>query len=153
MNPAQKPLWVNESHLASPLLLVAGIGERYNHENNAGIPNQWQRFHREVADIPGRVGKVAYGVCCNGDDSGNFDYIAGVEVSDFSDLPREFSRVRIPAAKYAVFTHSEHISTIRRTVGTIWNEWLPGSKLCVSDAPTFGRYDEKFDPATGNGGL
>ncbi len=50
---------------------------------------------------------VAYGVCCNGDDAGNFDYIAGVEVADFSDLPREFARVRIPAQNYVVFTHSE----------------------------------------------
>jgi len=138
----------------SKLLLVAGLGERYNWESGGpAIPGQWQRFHQSVAHIPGRIGKVAYGVCCNGDDAGNFDYIAGVEVSDFSDLPREFSRVRIPAQRYAVFTHSEHISTIRRTVGTIWNEWLPGSKLCVADAPNFERYDEKFDPATGNGGL
>src|SRR5229473_7991594 len=29
-------------------LLVAGISERYNHENGAGIPNQWQRFHQAV---------------------------------------------------------------------------------------------------------
>ena len=94
-------------------------------------------FSRSVDDIPGRVGDVAYGVCCNGDDAGNFDYIAGVEVSDFSDLPREFSRVRIPAQKYAVFTHREHISTIRRTVNTIWNHWLPASGLKVADAPEF----------------
>jgi AraC family transcriptional regulator len=136
-------------------LLVAGVGERYNHCDNggAGIPNQWHQLHRKVGDIPDRVGNVAYGVCCNGDDSGNFDYIAGIEVADFSDLPREFARVRIPAQKYAVFTHGEHISTIRRTVSAIWNQWLPQSGLTVADAPNFERYDEKFDPATGNGGL
>jgi AraC family transcriptional regulator len=135
-------------------LLVAGIGERYTWESGGpAIPGQWQRFHREVADIPGRVGKVAYGVCCNADDAGNFDYIAGVEVADFSDLPREFSRVRIPEAKYAIFTHAEHISTIRRTVNTIWNHWLPASGLKVADAPNFERYDENFDPLIGNGGL
>jgi AraC family transcriptional regulator len=135
-------------------LLVAGVSERCTHENGgAGIPNQWQRFHQTVANIPDRVGQVAYGVCCNGDDSGNFDYIAGVEVADFSDLPREFSRVRIPEQKYAVFTHSEHISTIRRTVSTIWNHWLPTSGFKAADAPSFERYDEKFDPLTGNGGL
>ena len=56
------------------------------------------------------VGSLAFGVCCNGDDSGNFDYIAGVEVSDFSDLPREFARVRIPAQHYVVFTpHRAHL--------------------------------------------
>jgi AraC family transcriptional regulator len=135
-------------------LLIAGIAERRTHENSgAGIPNLWHQFHQSVDHLPARIGKVAYGVCCNGDDAGNFDYVAGVEVADFSDLPREFSRVRIPEQKYAVFTHSEHISTIRRTVGAIWNQWLPQSGLKVADAPSFERYDEKFDPATGNGGL
>ena len=135
-------------------LLVAGIGERCTLENQgAGIPSQWQRFHQCIDRVPGRIGKVAYGVCCNGDDSGNFDYVAGVEVTDFSDLPREFQRVRIPEQKYAVFTHAEHISTIRRTVNTIWNHWLPASGLKAADAPSFERYDEKFDSCTGNGGL
>ncbi len=133
--------------------LVAGLGERFDHENGAGIPGLWQRYHLSVDRIPNRVGQVAYGVCCNGDDSGNFDYIAGVEVADFSDLPREFARVRIPAQRYAVFTHTEHISTIRRSVNTIWNHWLPASGLKVADAPNFERYDEKFDHTTGNGGF
>ena len=134
-------------------LLVAGLGERVSQENSAGIPGQWRRFHQSVANIPARIGNVAYGVCCNGDDAGNFDYIAGVEVSDFSDLPREFAKVRIPEQRYAVFTHRDHISTIRRTVNTIWNHWLPASGLKAADAPNFERYDENFDPLTGNGGL
>jgi AraC family transcriptional regulator len=133
-------------------MLVAGVGDRFSHDNGAGIPGLWQRFH-DVESLPGRIGPVAYGVCCNADDSGNFDYIAGVEVADFSDLPREFSRVRIPAQRYAVFTHSDHISTIRRSFNTIWNHWLPSSGHRMADAPTFERYDEKFDPATGNGGF
>ena len=133
--------------------LVAGIGERYSCESSAAIPGQWQRFHQSVDHIPGRIGKVAYGVCCNADDAGNFDYIAGVEVSDFSDLPREFTGIRIPAQKYAVFSHRDHISGIRRTVNTIWNHWLPSSGLKAADAPNFERYDETFDSSTGNGGL
>jgi len=133
--------------------LVAGVGERYTCDSSAGIPGQWQRFHQSVENIPGRIGKVAYGVCCNGDDAGNFDYIAGVEASDFSDLPREFSRVRIPEQRYAVFTHRDHISNVRRTINTIWNHWLPASGLKAADAPNFERYDENFDPLTGNGGL
>ena len=137
----------------SKLLLIAGLGERYTWESGAAIPGHWQRFHQSVADIPDRVGQVAYGVCCNGDDSGNFDYVAGVEVSDFSGLPLEFQRVRIPEQRYAVFTHGEHISTIRRTVGTIWNHWLPASGMQAADAPSFERYGEQFDSVTGNGGL
>jgi len=34
--------------------------------------------------------------------------------------------VRIPEQKYAVFSHGDHISTIRRTINTIWNHWLAG---------------------------
>jgi AraC family transcriptional regulator len=158
----QEPILMDSTatdHLSPPRfetskpLLVAGIGDRFSHENGAGIPGLWQRFHQTVADLPGRVGQVAYGVCCNGDDAGNFDYIAGVEVTDFSGLPREFMRVRIPAQKYAVFTHHEHISTIRRTINAIWNHWLPASGFQVADAPNFERYDENFDPNTGNGGF
>jgi AraC family transcriptional regulator len=134
-------------------MLVAGVGDRFSHDNGAGIPGLWQRFHQHVQNFPRRVGPAAYGVCCNGDDTGNFDYIAGVEVADFSDLPREFSRVRIPAQRYAVFTHTGHISTIRRAINAIWNHWLPSSGHRIADAPTFERYDEKFDPATGNGGF
>lgn len=134
-------------------LLIAGISERYSCESGAGIPGQWQRFNQSVQNISGRIGNVAYGVCCNGDDAGNFDYVTGVEVSDFSDLPRDFASVRIPEQKYAVFTHRDHISSIRRTVNTIWNHWLPSSGLKAADAPSFERYDENFDPLTGNGGL
>jgi AraC family transcriptional regulator len=51
-------------------LLIAGLGERISQENKgAGIPSQWNRFHQSVQNIPDRVGKVAYGVCCNGDDT------------------------------------------------------------------------------------
>jgi AraC family transcriptional regulator len=159
----QEPIMMDSTaldHLKPPRfetskpLLVAGVSERITHENGgAGIPGQWHRFHQSVDGTPGRIGKVAYGVCCNGDDAGNFDYIAGVEVADFSDLPREFGRVRIPEQKYAVFTHAEHISTIRRTTNTIWNHWLPISGMKAADAPSFERYDENFDPSTGNGGL
>jgi AraC family transcriptional regulator len=158
----QEPLLMDSTqldNLAPPrfetgkAMLIAGIGYRFNLDNGAGIPALWHRFHQEVGGFRGRIGRVAYGVCCNGDDAGNFDYIAGVEVADFSDTPREFSRVRIPARRYAVFTHKDHISTIRRTVNTIWNNWLPASGHRVADAPNFERYDEKFDPVTGNGGL
>jgi AraC family transcriptional regulator len=61
--------------------------------------------------------------------------------------------VRIPEQRYAVFSHGEHISTIRRTINTIWNHWLPASGLKAADAPSFERYGENFDSLTGNGGF
>ena len=106
-------------------LLIAGLGERYSFETNQGIPFQWQRFRPYIGNIPAQVGSTSYGVCCNSDGSGHFEYIAGMEVSSFAGLPGELSRIRIPEQKYAVFSHRDHISKLRSSVYTIWNKWLP----------------------------
>jgi AraC family transcriptional regulator len=137
----------------STVLLVAGIAERYTCETSAGIPSQWQRFVPQIGNIPGQLGKTAFGVRYNSDDDGNFDYLCGVEVSDFSSLPIDLIPVRIAAQKYAVFLHRDHISAIRSTWNTIWNKWLPESGHEVVDAPDFERYGEEFDARTGTGGF
>jgi AraC family transcriptional regulator len=134
-------------------LLIVGLRARYTCDSSKAIPAQWQRFSPHIGHVPNQVGAAAYGVCCNGDDTGNFDYICGVEVADFSDVPPELSAERIAAQRYAVFQHREHISTIRRTCTTIWNKWLPDSGHQAADAPSFERYGEAFDPRTGLGGL
>jgi AraC family transcriptional regulator len=135
------------------VLLVAGIVQRYTCETSAGIPSQWQRFMRYIGHVPAQIGHVSFGVRWNGDEDGNFDYLCGVEVSDFSRLPAELAHVKIPAQRYAVFSHREHISTIRSTWITIWNRWLPESGHELLDAPDFERYGEAFDPRTGTGGF
>jgi AraC family transcriptional regulator len=134
-------------------LLIAGIGRRFGCDSGATIPMQWQEFLPHLGHVPGQLGSHAYGVCCNNDDDGNFDYVCGVQVSDFSGIPADWMRVRIPAQRYAVFRHAEHISSIRRTCNTIWNQWLPASGLKPADAPFFERYGAEFDSATGMGGL
>jgi AraC family transcriptional regulator len=49
-----------------------------------------------------------------------------------------------------VFRHRDHVSTIRRTINTVWNAWLPQSGHEVADAPDFERYQD-FDPRRGTG--
>ena len=134
-------------------LLIAGLAERYTWETSKAIPAQWQRFVPHLNNMPNQIGNATFGVSYNGDDEGNFDYIAGTEVADFSDLPAAFGRLRLGPRKYAVFAHREHISTIRRTVNTIWNKWLPESGHEVADAPSFERFGEAFDFQTGMGGF
>jgi AraC family transcriptional regulator len=138
---------------AGKALLIAGLSERYTHATSAGIPSQWQRFLQHIGHVPGQIGEVAYGVFYNTDDSGNMDYMTGVEVADFSDLPQSFARLRIPEHLYAVFTHQGHVSAVRGTMNAIWNNWLPTSGYEAADAPGFERYDEKFNPDTGLGGF
>lgn len=132
-------------------MLIAGLGERYNFETNKGIPFQWQRFSPYIGHVPGQVGRVTYGLCCNADGQGNFDYVCGVEVSNFADLPPELQRVRVPAQRYAVFTHRGHVSGLRAVAYTIWNKFLPASELEVAEAPDFERYGDNIDYDTGMG--
>jgi AraC family transcriptional regulator len=133
--------------------LVAGLSVRYDYEScGAGIPAQWQHFGPYIGNVPGQVGAIAYGVRYNSDDSG-LDYLCGVEVGEFAQLPPELSRVRVPANRYAVFTHGGHISAIRSTWHTIWNKWLPRSGHHLADAPDFERYGADFDPRTGRGAV
>jgi AraC family transcriptional regulator len=133
-------------------LLIAGIGARCTEESVAGIPAQWQRFVPHLGHIAGQVGNATYGVCCNGDDAGNYEYVCGVEVDDFAGIPKDWSRVRVPAQRYAVFNHRDHVSGIRATWHAIWNQWLPESGHQVVDAPFLERYGEEFDGVTGRGG-
>jgi AraC family transcriptional regulator len=139
--------------LNGPTLLIAGSREHYTPETIPDIPAQWKRFAPYIGKIPGQTGHTTFGVCCNFDGNGGFDYICGVEVSDFSALPQQWDRLRILEQKYAVFTHSDHISTLKKTYDAIYRDWLPQSGRTPTAGPTFERYDESFDPATGMGGL
>jgi AraC family transcriptional regulator len=134
-------------------LLLAGLTERYNDVSIANVPAQWQRFGPFIGNIAGEIGGVTYGVCYNGDDEGNVDYLSGVEVTDFSQLPRELAHLRVAAQPYAVFTLADHISAIRMVWKTIWSKWLPESGRELADAPFFERYGATFNPQTGAGGF
>jgi AraC family transcriptional regulator len=139
----------------SRALLIAGLSEHYTSETMKNMPELWQRFAPHIGNIPGQVGRVAYGLCLSGPDG--IDYLAGIEISSASGLPDEFSFATIPAQKYAVFPHREHVSKLYETLDAI-DKWLPGSGLKVaSGAPEvpsfFERYSEEFNPQTGMGGM
>jgi AraC family transcriptional regulator len=134
-------------------MLITGLVERYTQASSANIPAQWQRFLPHFNNVTGQIGNVAYGVVYNTDDEGNMDYLTGVEVPDFSRVPADWGRIRIPEQRYVVFEHPGHVSGIRRTWATIWNNWFPTSGHEAADGPLFERYDERFDAQTGNGGL
>ena len=136
----------------SDALLIFGLGQRH-HRTNAGIPSQWDRFMPYIGHIDGQVGSVTYGVIHNADDTGSVDYICGVQVREFPDHPAEFTRLRISPQTYAVFEHRDHVSAVNATWQAIWNHALSDAGYKATDGPAFERYDERFDPRTGLGGL
>lgn len=138
-------------------LRIAGLREHYTSETMMKLPELWQRLAPHIGNVPGQVGMLAYGLCFNALSPDGMDYLTGVEVSSTLGLPGEFSVATIPAQKYAVFSHREHVSKLYETLDAI-HTWLPGSGLEVSGgsagAPDFfERYSEEFDPRTGMGGM
>ncbi|OWK45403.1 AraC family transcriptional regulator [Fimbriiglobus ruber] len=133
--------------------LFAGLVERHSCQSPVGIPDQWQRFTPYLGNIPGQVGRVAYGVCYNFDRDGNFDYLCAVEVTNDANLPKGLTSLAMPEQRYAVFTHAGHVAGIRATLAAIWNQWFPESGYKAAEAPTLERYGPEFNPQTGLGGF
>ncbi|CAM5423512.1 Right origin-binding protein [Mycolicibacterium aubagnense] len=135
-------------------LLIAGIGRRFACDDHAGIPALWQEFTPHIGGLADQRGKAAYGLVTGSAASDSYFYLAGVEVSGFSDLDRAFAGIRLPAQRWAVFRQDGHITTISPTIHAIFSQALPEARLTPGDMPDLiERYDEDFDAMTGAGGF
>lgn len=134
---------------------VVGMADRFTPATNTRIPILWERFVPRMDAIPHRRGATTLGVCVEaGADTcgeGGFTYVAGVEVDRLDAVPEGMIALTIPENRYAVFTHSGHVSRINDTVRQIWGAWLPTSPYRHVPAPDFELYDERWNPATGDG--
>ena len=116
------------------------------------LPAVWQDLVATGA-LDNARDDTAYGIICQSDhEAGTFEYMAAVEVEDLEAWPSN-GRLRLPAARYAVFTHPGPGSTIKDTYAHIWQEWLPASGLKPAPTPNFERYGPGYDPATNSGDI
>jgi AraC family transcriptional regulator len=124
---------------------VVGLKYRGKNENNE-IPRLWQVLGPRTAEIKDRVDDyVAYGISANVDKStGEFDYIAGFEVSPTQELPEGMVSFEVPGSKYAVF--STTLPKIGETFNNAYHTWMPESGYQPTGGPEFEVYDERFDP-------
>lgn len=134
-------------------LLIAGLAERHDYCRAEEVPAQWQRFTPYIGSIPHGIGLAAFGIVNDlffGSDS--FQYLSGVEVADVHDLQRELTALRLPAQRYAAFTHPGHVSRMRATVHTIFNREIERIGLDIGELPNFIEYyGPGFDPEAGEG--
>jgi AraC family transcriptional regulator len=153
MTPSPTPTLAPARIVHNEAKLILGMGQPCAAVGDPGIPGLWNRFVPHIGHVPGQVGNIAYGVICNSDDSGNYDYIAGVEVRSFPTEPGEFRRVRIPPQWYAVFEHRDHVSAVAGTWKAIWENGLSAAGVKAADGPAFELYGEQFNGMTGTGGF
>jgi len=91
-----------------------------------------------------------YGVCIeNNMERGEFVYLIGIEVDDFTKTTNDMYKAEIPNAEYAVFTTSpvtdaEFSKNIQSTWHYILEEWVPNSGYVWDECkPDFEFYDER----------
>jgi AraC family transcriptional regulator len=142
IQPAVRPVRFEEGSD----LLIAGLGGRFKQSTVSAIPQLWQRFKPHIGHVKGQRSDFTYGVCCNADGKGNFDYIAGVQVADFEMLPTDFQHLKLKPQRYAVFEHHGSLDNLKDTFQAIWHDWLPTSGERAAQAPEFERYGKDFNP-------
>jgi predicted transcriptional regulator YdeE len=134
-------------------MLLAGIRRTHSFASmSKDIPRQWDEF-LTLGELPGQVGKTAYGAICGGDPKKQtMEYMVAVEVKSFDAIQKDLGRLRVPGVRYAVFRHEGNVATIQDTWKQIF-DWLPSSGMQSAQTPDFEVYDEHFDGATGEGGV
>ena len=158
--PIQEKINMTETTLRKPrgpelrsreAFQIAGLSETFTVETRARIPQLWMQFAPRIGSIPHQVGFTTYGACVDAPgDTGEFTYVAAVEVSSGDDLG-DLEHYQLPQAEYAVFTHEGSLDHIGDTMNYIYGEWLGDGGYELNGTPDFERYDERFNPETGTG--
>jgi AraC family transcriptional regulator len=124
------------------------IGLNYYGDNEqAEIPHLWYVFSRKRQEIKNKKGWCAYGLCIEPEDyesTGEFHYVACLEVEDLNDIPLEMVGKVIPANTYAVFTHKGPVSGLRDTYAAIYGTWVKETDMTVIRGFDFELYDDRF---------
>ncbi len=82
---------------------IAGLGDRFTFDKNEGIVGLWQAFSPYLGQVPNQVNNGGYGLCCNPEPDGSFEYIAGTEVSCVEGLPPAFRYFRCRSKTMSCF--------------------------------------------------
>ena len=86
-------------------------------------------------------------------DESEFCYFAGIEVKNFSDIPKEMLIKIIPNSKYTVFTHKGSLSKLKDTYNFIYGVWLPQFRYELPELDTMEIYDCTSNAANSEFGI
>ncbi len=114
---------------------------------SASIRSLWDDFSTRKCEIANTMTKEdILGICeymPDITDESEFEYLAGVEVADFTHIPEGMITKTIPLSKYAVFTHKGKMSELKATYENIYGRWLPLSGIKLAEADTIEIYSLK----------
>lgn len=140
MNANIEPQVINK-----PEFIVVGV-KYHGRNDNDEIRALWAEFSERMDEVPHRSASGhAIGLIDSYDPAtGEFDYMAGVEVDRVEELPEGMNEWTVLAQNYAVFPTT--LETLQETYRQRHEQWLPQSPYRRTPGPEFELYDEQFDP-------
>jgi AraC family transcriptional regulator len=134
-----------------PALHLVGLADRFTRDTISRIPALWEKFIPRLKEIKHRKGWITYGACIGTPDK-ELEYTAAVEVDEPGPVPEGMVALTLGAGAYALFTHEGHIRDIGKTWDAITHQWMKEEGYIHRDkAHDFERYDERWNPQTGEG--
>ncbi|HVM70294.1 MAG TPA: GyrI-like domain-containing protein [Anaerolineales bacterium] len=132
---SMQPTFVNR-----PAFQVIGLS--YIGKNEHGeISRMWNRFNRRAQEVQNINDKEAFGLCFSTVEGpaqpDEFEYIAGFQAAEGSPIPGGMVCRKVPAHRYAVFTHQGKLDTLGETYHYIYGTGLAQAGLQV--------HPDKFD--------
>lgn len=123
------------------------VGMKMHVRPQGKVPGQlWDEFGPRMVEVQHVAGpEMAYGLTDNMNmATGEFNYMAGVQVSSAADVPAGMTAHEVPVQTYAVFACT--IPGLRQTFDHIYGVWLPTSGYVRAPGPELELYGETFDP-------
>ncbi len=118
-------------------------------KNNLGakLPDLWRAFLARLGEIEHSIPGICYGVVQQTtarDDE--LEYHACVEVSRIAAVPAGMASVRVPASRYARFTHQGQPRELDTTVNYVYSSWLARSGARHTYGPDLEFYGADYVP-------
>ena len=128
---------------------VIGMNVITTQKNNT-IPQLWNKFNPVACSIKNIAEpRIALGICPHTDlkdfnEETEFEYISGMIVTSFEEIPEGMMSYEVPAQRYAVFTHKGSLETLGETYHSIYTDWFAKNDYEFQPGAEFELYDERF---------
>ncbi len=136
-----------------PAMQLVGLVTRFygpeSEKNNLGtkLPRLWDSFLKRSAEVPNAVPGLFYGVLTHtAAQDGELQYCACLEVSQRGAVPRGMDTVKVPASRYAQFTHRGLPQALDQTVNYVYSSWLLKSQAKPGIGPDLEVYGDEYRP-------
>ena len=136
-----------------PAMTLVGLKTHFysvdSDKNNIAqaLPALWGAFLPRLGDVREKVSGTCYGVLRPREENAEqLEYLACIGVSVELPPPRGMAVFRLPAGRYAKFTHRGKVERVDSTVNYIYSSWLARSGLRHTYAADIEFYGDEYHP-------